>query len=101
MSKIEKNKATLDVEKTDKVTPVAVDAKIKAIEESKMPQWQKDQCKVELIGKKSDGEKISFEVYVLRKRVPKHLNPGMRAYPKAKGIMSATMGQWEEIFKDF
>jgi len=46
-------------------------------------------------------EEISFDVYAMRKKIPKYLHVGMRAYPKSKGVKQTSMEKWEEIFKDF
>ena len=88
--------------KGEKVKGFDVDAKIKKVEESKMP----DDQKTKLIRKlKTDsaekGDLISFAVYCQRKKVKLSLRDPMKSYPSAKGVRSATFEGWEEIYKNF
>ena len=80
----------------------SLEKKLKAIDDSKMPQWQKDHYKATLTGGEVvETGKISFTVYANMKKIPEHLREGMKHYPPAKDKGSATLAEWEEIFKSF
>lgn len=79
-----------------------VEAKIKAIRESAMPEAQKQAYIDELSPKgKVAVSGIPFNVYAKLKNIPKTLHKAMQTYPKAKNVSLATYENWEEIFKDF
>jgi hypothetical protein len=86
-----------------------VEAKAKQIQESKMPDEQKEKYLRDIgyvasedgSNKNVDGHKIPLKVYFVIKKIPKNLQDAMKVYPKAKGLASATKVQWDEIFKKF
>jgi len=82
--------------------PFDVEKKIKIIEDSKMPDWQKKECIAGLERKElPEGEKVSFNTYAAVKCIGATLKDGMRAYPGAKGVIKASVHEWDEIYKKF
>lgn len=77
-------------------------AKIKAIEESKMPLEQKEAMLKEMGAKVEEiPQGIPFEVFARIKKIPKTMHKAMQLYPKAKSVSLASLAEWESIFKDF
>ena len=83
--------------------PFSLDAKIKAIKESKMPEKQKQDYLLSLgvVEAPSDEGKMPFTVFAKVKGIELSKHKAMLAFPKARGKQAATLGEWEEIFKDF
>ena len=79
-------------------------SKAKEVMDSKMSDSEKKRYLIHL-GVENEGELaekvVSFGVYAVIKKIPAHLQSAMKAYPKAKGIETASVKQWEEIFKSF
>lgn len=79
-----------------------IEQKAQAIRDSKLPESQKHSMLKEIGAiKGEDVEEISFAVYAKTKGIPKDRHAAMKAYPAAKGVKSAPMAKWEEIFKSF
>lgn len=80
-----------------------LESKIKAINESKMPELQKNKLLKEIgaLSEESNEGKIPFLVYAKIKAIGVELQKAMTAYPKAKGVVKATIAEWNEIFKNF
>jgi hypothetical protein len=79
-----------------------VEAKIKKIEASKMPDAQKKEYIAKLKGEQAPkGDGVTFVVYANVRKIKESLRPGMLAFPKAKGVLRATLHEWDEIFKGF
>ncbi len=79
-----------------------IEAKVKQIEESRLPQAEKDAYIRKLKNDNAEkSQKISFAVYCQRKKVKPHLREAMTHYPAAKGVKSCTFEGWEEIYKNF
>ena len=79
-----------------------VDAKVEKIMKSKLPQDQKDAYARKLkTAKAKPEERIRFGAYANQRGIKPAMRAAMKAYPKAKGVISATQQQWEEIYKDF
>ena len=78
-----------------------VEAKIKKIEESKMPDEQKETLVRDLKISESEGAAISFAVYCQRRNVAPHVRVPMQSYPKAKGMKMASLEAWDEVYKNF
>jgi len=88
--------------KEKKATNFDVETKIKKVEASKMPDDQKEEYIRKL---KSDaapkGKLISFAVYANIKKISAKYHQPMKSYPSAKGVASATLEGWDEIYKNF
>ena len=80
-----------------------LEQKIKAINESKMPESQKMDLLKEIgaIQEQDDEGKVPFAVYAKVKAIGKDLHKAMLVYPKAAGVEKATIAEWSEIFKNF
>lgn len=76
--------------------------KAKVIMDSRLPESEKAKY-LDRLGLTQVEEKIGvpFNVYARLKKIPAGLQNAMLAYPKAKGVESATQKQWDEIFKEF
>jgi len=76
-----------------------LDSKIKAIGESKMPEAQKTALLKEIGALSEDSEgKVSFIIFAKVKKIEDSIHKAMMAYTK---IQSATIAEWEQIFKKF
>jgi len=81
-----------------------VEAKIKQIEESKLSPEEKKAYVARLRGDVDDpmaAHRVPFSVYANIKKIRHHVRSGMLQYPPAKGVQSATVVEWDTIFKDF
>ena len=81
----------------------ALDIKLKAIEESKMPEAQKMALLKELgVVKESkvDG-KITFASFAKIRSIVHSKHEAMKFYPPALNVRLATLKEWDEIFKNF
>ena len=79
----------------------AIDKKKRAIMSSKMPQWQKDEYLAKLRGRPASEKRVAFNVYARVKNLKDGFKAPMLAYPAAKGVESATVQEWDKLFKDF
>ena len=85
--------ATFDVEK-----------KIKDIMASNLPESEKKEYVARITGNKSDAaaaDRVPFTVWANSRSIRQNIRVGMLAFPKAKGVASATFEEWDTIFKDF
>ena len=81
---------------------VDLDAKIKKIEASNMPEAQKVEYIAKLKGEAAEsGDKVTFAAWANVRKIKESLRPGMLAFPKAKGVLRASMHEWDEIYKGF
>lgn len=81
-----------------------VEAKIKQIEASGLSDAEKKSYIDRLRGDVVDpmaADRIPFNVYANIKKIRSHVRKGMLLYPPAKGKETATVEEWETIFKDF
>ena len=79
----------------------SIEAKKAAILASLLPDAQKQEYLSRLSPETHVANKISFDVYVRIRKIPKYLHAGMLASPKARGVVSATRKEWDSIFKGF
>jgi len=88
---------------SEDVAETVLEAKVKAIMESAMPESQKQEYlrQIGAITPASDEGKIPYNVYAKVRRVPRESHNAMMVYPKAKNVRLASLGEWDEIFKDF
>lgn len=85
-----------------KKSKVDVAAKIERIQKSKLSDADKEQMIQKLKIKDAKPEvKVRFGAFANRLGLTPRMRTAMLAYPKAKGVVSATIAQWDEIFKDF
>lgn len=81
---------------------VDLEAKIKKIEASNMPEAQKVEYIAKLKGDAVEAaDKVTFAVWANVRKIKESLRPGMLAFPKAKGVLRASMHEWDEIYKGF
>ena len=104
-SKIEKKKVEPEKVK-ESASPKAFDmaAKAKLILDSKMPEAQKQEYLKSIghgVSVEEKQSEVPFLVYVKARNIPIHLHKAMLAWPKAKSVSSASLKQWDEIFKEF
>lgn len=85
----------------DSKKPFDIRKKIEDIENSKMPDYQKDEYVKRLLPISSEKEGIPFNVYVKIKGISDINASAMKSYPKAVSVDIATMESWDEIFTDF
>lgn len=86
--------------KDKKPTDSFVKKKIKAINESALPDWQKKEYIKILLG--DDPERINviaFNVWAKLRGIDITLKAAMEASPKAN--QTATVSEWDAIFSDF
>ncbi len=98
-----REKAKTEESRAD-ATAFDLEKKIEAIKASAMPEKQKDAYIAELSGSKSDPtavDRVPFTVWANSRNIRASVRVGMLAFPKAKGVASATFQEWDEIFKDF
>jgi len=69
--------------------------------DSKMPEWQKQEYIEQLFGKKKEVKGVPFSVYARLKKVPEQLHKAMLVFPSVKGVETATLEEWDRIFKNF
>jgi len=84
--------------------PAAPKSKADAIRASKLPEHKKNEYLAQIgEGPKAiaDDAKISLDVYVQLAGIRPDHKAALLAYPKAKGVKSATLAEWKEIFKGF
>ena len=74
--------------------------KIKTIEESKMPDWQKEEYIKRLLPEKVKNG-IPFNVYSKIKGLSPTVTEAMKMYPGVLGVGLATTEEWDIILKDF
>lgn len=81
----------------------SVEKKIAEIKASNLPEAEKEAYIRRLTGDVStgDGNRVPFTVYANIKKIGREKRAGMLATPKAKATSVATLGEWDEIFKDF
>lgn len=90
--------------KKEEVKAFDVEKKIKEIEASNLPASEKREYIARLTGNKSDpaaADRVPFTVWANRRSIRQNIRVGMLAFPKAKGVASATFEEWDTIFKDF
>lgn len=81
-----------------------VEKKIKEIMASNLPESEKAAYVARLTGNKSDpaaADRVPFTVWANRRSIRQNIRVGMLAFPKAKGVATATFEEWDTIFKDF
>ena len=80
-----------------------LEKKIKAINESQMPEEQKIALLKEIgaIKEESTDGKIPFIIYAKVKKIGTDRHKAMLAYPEATGVSLASIEEWDEIFKNF
>lgn len=77
-------------------------AKIERIEASRLPAAEKERMVKKLkIADAKPEKKVLFGAYANQKGLSDKMRKAMAVYPKAKDVVSATVEQWDEIFKDF
>lgn len=81
----------------------ALEVKLEAIENSKMPLQQKMALKRELgvLKPESDEGKVSFLVWAKLRKIPASRHKAMLACPCVGGIKKATFDEWDKLFKNF
>ena len=92
----------LKFEKSDGPAPV-MRSKADVIRESGLTPAQKDKYLRDIgeIKDEFDPKKVSFDVYATVRKIPPGRNKAMTLYPNAVGVKSATLTEWDEIFKNF
>ena len=86
------------------VEPVvdSVKRKIEVITASQMPEEQKAEYIARLTPKQIENvNRVPLSVYAKIRKIRKVLLSGMVAYPKAQGIVLASLEEWDGIFKNF
>lgn len=80
-----------------------LEKKIKAINESAMPDSQKKALLKEIgaVSVESMEGKIPFAVYARVRKIEIGRQKAMLAYPKAKATSVASLEEWDMIFKEF
>lgn len=83
--------------------PFDVAAKAEAIMKSDMPEAQKQAYlrDIGFVKAETSSANIPFNVYASLKRIPAWKHQAMKLYPKAVGVESIPLEQWDEIFQDF
>lgn len=80
----------------------AVKKKIEEILASRLPEKQKEEYIERLTAKKVENvNRVPFAVYAKIKKIKPNLISGMVAYPKANGVVLASLEEWDEIYKNF
>jgi hypothetical protein len=91
----------------ERAEPVAesswLEKKIKAINESAMPEAQKKALLKEIgaIHDESADGKIPFNVYARIRKIEIGRQKAMMAYPKARLKNMNSLEEWDQIFKEF
>jgi hypothetical protein len=77
--------------------------KADTIRDSAMPEFQKLAYLRDIgeIKEPFDPNKVSFEVYASIRKIDHDRCKAMLVYPKAVGVHTATLKEWDEIFKNF
>jgi len=79
-----------------------LDAKVKSIMESKLPESEKQAYLVRLgVIKEEKQTGIPFKVWAKIRKIPHNLHEAMIAWPRVKGREKASLQEWDKLFKDF
>jgi hypothetical protein len=96
-----------DRESGEELTEYKVDevkkSKADIIRASALSPAQKDKYLRDIgeIKDEFDPSKVSFEVYATVRKVPRGRHYAMKAYPSAKTVKTASLTEWDQIFKNF
>jgi len=102
VEKVEKSKRFERMEVAESEPLSLRDEKIKAIQDSKMPESQKNAYLKEMgVVVEAVQEGVPFSVFAKIKNIPGTMHKAMMVYPKVKGVRLASVQKWEELLKDF
>ena len=79
-----------------------VDAKVKSIMESRLPDSEKQAYLVRLgVVKEEEQTGVPFKVWAKIRKISHNLHEAMMVSPRAKGREKASLQEWDQLFKDF
>ena len=90
-------------EKATELTPEEIrNAKIVTIRASKMPEDQKEEYIASLLPNvKEDPKAVSLDIFARIRGIGVVQLDAMRHWPAAKGMRTATVDEWDQIFQGF